>query len=221
MARSNESPRDCRWVNQLSETIGRESLKDRSIAIYMPDLSGGGLERLQLDLAPFLIAAGIKLTLLLGRAKGELLSQVPQGAAVVSLDASRQLSALLPLVKYLRRARPDVLLAQTEHTAIVALWARALARSRTRIIVCQHNNFSRQSTRGGWKFRVLPALFRRFVGWADRVVAVSAGVAEDLIQVTGMPRDRVTLIYNGVISSEFARKARSLSTISGSQRMYL
>jgi len=184
----------------------RTPVKGRSLAIYVPDLSGGGLERLQLDLAPQFIAAGYEVTFLLGTMKGALVAQVPAEARVVSLNAPRQLSALLPLVRFLRRARPDILIAHTEHAVIISLWASALARTATRVIVCQHQNMSAQIKRQSWQFRSLRVLFRLFLGRAQRIVAVSAGVADDLAASSGVARERITVIYNGVVGSDFALK---------------
>jgi glycosyltransferase involved in cell wall biosynthesis len=194
----------CRKERKM--TADRTSLNGRSLAIYLPDLSGGGAERLQLDLAPLFIAAGLEVTFLLNRAHGALLTQVPAEARVVSLNAPRQLGALMPIVRYLRRERPDILLVHTEHASILAVWARAVACSAARIIVCQHNTMSAQGRRPGWQFRMLPLVSRLFLGWADRIVAVSAGVADDLPASCGIARERVTVIYNGVVGRDFARK---------------
>jgi glycosyltransferase involved in cell wall biosynthesis len=185
----------------------RGALAGRSLAIQCPDLSGGGMERLQLDIAPYFLAAGLKVTLLLGEARGALLSQVPAGVEVVSLDCPRQLASLPPLARYLRRARPDILLANTEHPTILALWARWLARSPTRIIACQHNAFSAQALRAPWQFRALPALYRMFIGAADRIVAVSGGVADDLAQRAHLERGRIEVIYNGVVDDAFDQRS--------------
>jgi glycosyltransferase involved in cell wall biosynthesis len=187
--------------------IDHGGLKGRSLAIYLPDLSGGGSERLQLDLVPAFIAAGLDVTFLLGAARGPLLDQVPAEARVVSLEAPRQLLSLLPMMRYLRRARPDILLVNTEHAAIISLWARAMAHRGTRVVICQHNTLSAQSRRRQWQFRILPLLFRLFLGWADEIVAVSEGVADDLAACSGIARRRITVIYNGVIGSDFAAKS--------------
>ncbi len=180
----------------------------RTLAIYVPDLSGGGLERLQLDLAPAFMAAGYAVTFVLNTARGALVGEVPAGARVESLNARRQLLALQPLRRYLNTAHPDIVLVHTEHTAIITLWARALARrSKAKVITCQHNTASEQSHRRGWQFRILLGLMRGFFGWADRIVAVSAGVADDLARSCGIPRERISVIYNGVVGSGFAEKS--------------
>jgi glycosyltransferase involved in cell wall biosynthesis len=182
--------------------------KPRSLAIYVPDLSGGGLERLQLDLAPLFIAAGYEVTFVLNSARGELVDQVPPGARVRSLNAGRQLLALKPLYRYLQDFRPDIVVAHTEHTAITTLWARALARRcKTKVIICQHNTASEQSHRRGWQFRIVLLLMRCFFGWADEIVAVSGGVADDLASSCGIARERITVIYNGVVGSGFLEKS--------------
>jgi glycosyltransferase involved in cell wall biosynthesis len=187
-------------------SVDRATLKGQSLSIYLPDLSGGGIERLQLDLVPLFVAAGLEVTLLLGTTQGSLVGQVPAAASVVSLNAPRQLTALLPMMRYLRRAQPAILLVHTEHAAIISLWARVIAQSPTRIIVCQHNTLSAQCARPQWQFRVLPVLFRLFLGFADRIVAVSAGVADDLPKCCGIARERIDVIYNGVVGNDFATK---------------
>ena len=174
-----------------------------SLAIYLPDLSGGGAERLHVNLAPQFVKAGYRVTFLLDRLEGSLLSQLPQDCVVHALGANRQIHALPKLVGYLKRARPDVLIANMEHMNIMAVLARALARVPTRIIAIQHCALSEQVRRPSWKFRVLPLLSRLVLPFADSIVAVSAGVADDLSETAGLSRSKITVIYNGVVSCDF------------------
>jgi glycosyltransferase involved in cell wall biosynthesis len=44
--------------------------------------------------------------------------------------------------------------------------------------------------------------------WADAVIAVSDGVADHIARLTGMPRERITTIYNPVVTTELLEKAR-------------
>jgi len=179
----------------------------RSVAIYLPDLSGGGAERLHINLAPAFVAAGYDVTFLLDRRRGELLERVPAGCSVVSLDTSRQLKAVSALARYLRETPPGILVANMEHMNIMALAARFLARAQTRIVVTQHNTVSEQAKRPSWQFRVLRPLYAGFLRFADAVVAVSAGVADDLARFARMPRQRIEVIYNGVIGTDHAQRA--------------
>ena len=55
----------------------------RHIVLYVPDLSAGGAERAALNLLEALPASDLRVTLLLNRREGPLLSTLPPGAAVV------------------------------------------------------------------------------------------------------------------------------------------
>lgn len=175
----------------------------RRLTLALPDLAGGGAERLQLGLAPHFAAAGWDVTLLLQRRRGALLAKIPRGIAIDSLDADRQISALPGLVAHLRHSQPDILVTNTEHGALTALAAKILARSPTRIVVTQHSSLRRQiESHGGWRYRALPPLLRRALPQAAAIVAVSEGVADELAAIVRLPRDRVTAIPNGVSLSD-------------------
>lgn len=178
-----------------------------TVAIYLPDLSGGGAERLHVQLAPRLAALGYAPRLLLDRRAGILLDAVPPTVAVDVLDAKRQLSALPKLVRYLRRTRPALLLANTEHMNVMAVVAAKLAGGETRVIVTQHNSFSDQVRRPTWQFRLLPPLYRWALPRADAIVAVSQGVADDLAARCGLPGSAMSVIHNGVVTDDFDRRA--------------
>jgi glycosyltransferase involved in cell wall biosynthesis len=66
-----------------------------------------------------------------------------------------------------------------------------------------HNTMS-LSTGGanGLSRRLEPLLLRTFYPWASSVVAVSRGAADDLARTTGLPRGKVEVVYNPVITPE-------------------
>jgi glycosyltransferase involved in cell wall biosynthesis len=187
--------------------VAREPTQAVSVVIYLPDLGGGGAERLHIGLAVKFMEAGLTVTFLLNQQKGELLPQVPSGCKVETLRANRQLRALPKLASYLRRVQPDVLIANTEHMNVMSVFARGLARVPTRIIAIQHNNFSEQSKLPNWQFRFLAPLYRMVLPFADAIVAVSGGVADNLAKSTGLSRSGMTVIYNGVVTADFNERA--------------
>ncbi|MFT3968061.1 MAG: glycosyltransferase [Sphingobium sp.] len=177
------------------------------VAIYLPDLSGGGAERLHVQLAPALESLGYAVRFVLDRPGGALEGLLPSTIARFVLGGRRQLAALPRLVRYLRQDRPDILVGNMEHMNVMAVLARRLARVPTRVVVTQHNAFSEQVKRASWQWRVLPPLYRAILPRADAVVAVSAGVADDLAERTGFPRDAISVIHNGVIDHGFFSRA--------------
>lgn len=180
----------------MTELVGKH------LVIYLPDLSGGGAERLHIHLASQFLAAGLKVTFLLNRATGALLPQVPEGCEVVALDAPRLLAAVPRLVRYLKQARPDFLISNMEHTNILCPWAVSLAGVPTKIVATQHISLLEQAKRTSWQFRIVTRLYRLFLKNADAVVCVSQGVAAELSQVCGLPPERFDVINNGLVHKD-------------------
>ena len=171
------------------------------IAFFLPLLTAGGAERVTLNLAHGITERGLPVDLVLAAAEGPFRDQVPPAVRVVDLRAGRVIRSLIPLSGYLRRERPRVLFSQMDHANLVALWASKLARRATPVVVTVHNTMS-QATRqeGRMAQRLWPPLLRTFYPWASSVVAVSRGAADDLARTTGLPRDRVEVVYNPVIT---------------------
>ena len=124
--------------NQLSMLINTID----KIAVLLPDLRPGGAECLHLHLAGYWAGQGLKVDFVLRRAQGELLAQLPPGASVVALHARRVRHVLRPLVRYLKREQPDVLLAAMWPLTVIAPLAAKLAGFRGRVLVSEHSPLS-------------------------------------------------------------------------------
>jgi len=178
------------------------------LALFLPSLRGGGAERVMVNLARGFVERGLQVDLVLARAEGPYLSQVPKEVRVVDLGAQRVLHSLPGLVRYLREERPQAMLSALNHANIVAIWAKLLARVKTRLVVSERTTLSR-STENASSIRVkfIPFLVKAFYPYADVVVAVSRGVAEDLIARIGLTAEKIKVIYNPVVTPELFTKA--------------
>jgi glycosyltransferase involved in cell wall biosynthesis len=155
------------------------------------------------NLGRALVKAGRRVDLVVVQAKGDLLPQLPTGVRLIDLESSRVLFSLLALARYLRRERPIGLISFMDHANIVALLARALSGRSTRVVATVHNTLSVATENpNNRRSRLLPHLIRAFYPLADEVVAVSQGVADDLVRTAGLPADRVDVIYNPVITPQ-------------------
>jgi glycosyltransferase involved in cell wall biosynthesis len=181
------------------------------IAIFMPSLFGGGGQRSMLNLAHGMAEGGHSVDLVLAQAEGAFLGQVREPVRVVDLKASRALTSLPALVKYLRRERPGAMLSVFGYVNIIALWAWRLSGVGTRLFVNEQNTVSLEAGNGSnWRSRMTPRLIKRFYPWANGIVTVSQGVREDLSQLTGIAGERITVIYNpSVIKSEVWQRAQA------------
>ncbi len=177
------------------------------IAIFLMDLRGGGAERVMVNLSQGFLALGHAVEMVLVKPEGPYLSELPPTLPVINLGQSKLLRALPGLVQYLRQNQPDILLTALEDTNIVALCARAIARVKTAVIVTVHTNLSKEmefST--SFKRRHVPKLIPLFYPWADRVIGVSQGVVDQVIQL-GSPARSTQVIYNPVVTPSLFVKA--------------
>lgn len=197
------------------------------IAILLQSLPMGGAERSMLTLADGFCRQGCQVDLLLVVRRGALLAEIPDAARLIELgtvsrwklltslvklpwDTFRSLPKVLwhnrqpkvmrslpKIVRYLQRERPDALLTTLPNNNLIALWAKWLARTPIRVVVCEGNTISKDMPppshlfEGHW-----PRYMRPWYPRADAVVSVSDGVADDLTVVAGLRREQITTIYN-------------------------
>ena len=179
------------------------------IALFAPSLVGGGAERVMVNLARGMVEQGKDVDLVLAKAEGPYLADVPSDVRVVDLNAKRVLTSLPALVRYLRQERPVALLSALDHANIVALWAVWLARVNTRVVVSVHNTISRDSENAATlRGKLGPRLIKLFYPSAYKVVVVSEAAKEDLLLATGLSPESVMVILNPVVTPDLFEKAR-------------
>lgn len=169
----------------------------KRIAIFLPNLTGGGAERVALASAADLAGRGHRVDLVLAEARGELIPLVPPSVRIVDLAAHRLLAALPALVRYLKAERPEALHGVMWPVTVIAIIAHRLARSSARLVVSDQVALSRQVT-GGRQRRLLDWTARLFYPLADVRIACSMAAADDLAALSRIPRERIEVIYNPI-----------------------
>jgi glycosyltransferase involved in cell wall biosynthesis len=187
----------------MSEVVPR-------IAFFLRTLGGGGAERVLLNLAQGFVGRGLKVDLVVSAGEGLDLWQIPSGVRIINLEAPRVSASLPKLIGYLRRERPTALIPSLHYANEVALLAKYLARVPTKVLIPEHNMLSTEVKyhEKGIRQRLIPLAVRFLYPLADGIVAVSRGVAEDLVQTTGMSPKRIHVIYNPVITPQLYEMAK-------------
>ena len=209
------------------------------LSFFLRGLMAGGVERVMLNLAGEMVARGHRIDLVVGRLHGPFVDQIPPAVRVIDLKTSTVYQALASvpqlgdeawpalrmlltphahwilgavpkLAQYLRRERPDALLAGIEWPNIAAVLARRLAGGSTRIVLGVHDMLSQRvrHTHLLQRVSVVPPLVRHYYPQADAIVAVSRGAAADTAQITQLPFARIATIYNPVVSGRIAALAQ-------------
>jgi glycosyltransferase involved in cell wall biosynthesis len=137
------------------------------------------------------------------QATGDFLAEAQRDFSVYDLATPRSRNVIPALVCYLRRRRPDALLAAMWPLTILAPLARSISGHCCKILVSEHNTLSVQYREWGIAhsaaLRLSMALCYRL---ADVRVGVSAGVVDDLSGLSGISQRSFHTIHNPLIPSD-------------------
>jgi glycosyltransferase involved in cell wall biosynthesis len=192
------------------------------IAVFLSGLSGGGAQRRSLLLARGFVERGCTVDVVVVRSEGPFRAAVPAGARLFVLESYVAhlpvirnfkglwvMSSLFALARYLAVERPHVLLSTSIPANLAALWGRALSHTRIPIVITANLNLTKATAKwGAFIAKLLHWLISRAYNSAQAVIAISRGVAEDLMTVTGIAEERVFQIYNPLDLELVARLSR-------------
>jgi glycosyltransferase involved in cell wall biosynthesis len=172
-------------------------MNSKSILILLPDLHGGGAERLHLLLARHWHAQGIKVEFALLQQRGALLSLLPKDIGIINLGANRIRRGILPFARYLKKARPDIVLAAMWPLTSAAVLSWRLAGKPGRLYLSDHVQLSisclQELNLSPW---LLAVVMRLTYPSASGIIAVSEGVKQDMCRLGRFAESQVRVIYN-------------------------
>lgn len=178
----------------------RGLVQGAKISLFLPSLGGGGAEKISVNLANALVDRGYAVDMVLLSASGPFLRELVPGVRVVDLKVARVRSALGPLVRYMRNARPTAFLACMWPLTVLSVVARRLSGVNMRLLVAEHNTWSiSQRDHRAWIRPFIRWSMRLCLPHADGVIAVSKGAAADQARFANMDASLITTIYNPVV----------------------
>lgn len=179
----------------------------RKLAIFIPDLAGGGGQRVNVRLANELSRRGVDVDIVVNDADGPFRSLVADNVRVVTFGHRKFETTLLSLCRYVVRERPDVVIAAMQHAGVMALLAKKFVGKQCRFVVQYHSTISAEYSAA----RPMARLWLRMLGVllpsADAVVAVSNGVAEDIVDTFPKTSHNVSTIYNPAFGPDIVELA--------------
>ena len=173
------------------------------IAFFIPSFNGGGAQKVIVNLANAMCKKNYQVDLLVVNNTGPFKTNVNSKISIVDLSAKRLITSLIPLIKYLNSEKPSILITAMTHVNLVAIIAKMLYRSNCKIIVTEHSN-----TKNNLQSLSLPniivfkSLIRYLYPKADKIVAVSDGVAKSLSVDFQLANSKIQTIYNPIVSDD-------------------
>lgn len=168
-----------------------------NVAIVLPDLAGGGAQRVMLTLAGGLDPARFRVHLVVLGGSQAFGGSIPPGIDTWIGTAPRLRSGLPWLIRTLTAIRPAAIISVMGYLNLALLGARPLLPRRTRIIVREANTVASTTTAlPAW----MPArrLYQQLYPTADAIVSPTRTIADELATLAPKAAARIGVIANPV-----------------------
>jgi glycosyltransferase involved in cell wall biosynthesis len=161
--------------------VNEPTVDDRSVAIFLPSLSGGGAQRVVIDLSNALITLGHPVNLILATGNNCYTDALDPSVKLHDLNVKRIRNAVRPLGRWLSHYKPDSLLVVQRHAAIIATVAKWSSGWKGKLFVRETNTYSypREANRHLMD-KLIALIAQRFYREMAGVIAPSRGISDDL-----------------------------------------
>src|SRR3990172_3075147 len=202
----------------MNSRVYRERDGKIHILFFTSWLGGGGAEMHLLRIINHLDRQKFSLSLALARSGGSYQTALAKDVDLhilntgkISSSTVRMIRSIGPLRRLIQAKQPDILCSIMDHANIVAILASRALSTRPKVVLCvQMPLFTACRRSRHIVDRLFLYLIPRLYPRADRVVALSRGVAEDLITLVPEISDRTEVIYNAGVDAEILKGASEL-----------
>ena len=171
-------------------------MERKKIAFFLPYLIIGGIERLYVIYANSLTKY-YDVTMIVCSAEGAYKKDLSKNVKIIELSCKRIRFSLFELIKVLRRKRFDYLIGSNLLANIIMLLASFFV-FKTKFIVAQHNYMNVENTHVGYYARFSEFYMKILYPCASKVIAVSQGIKQYLIDKIGLSEGKVEIVYNSI-----------------------
>ncbi|MEZ9503034.1 glycosyltransferase [Vibrio sp. 10N.286.51.B11] len=167
------------------------------IVLFLPNLIGGGAERVALNLTNYWVANGYSVDIILVKKKGELITHFDEKVTIHDLDCLTFRQSIIPLYKYLKLHKPSALMCFMWPLTIIGIICKLFLPNKL-TVVCREGGMysnSQKSMKSKFLFMISTWSLYRF---ANHIVAVSEGVKDDICKVAHLRKSGIKVIGNPI-----------------------
>lgn len=181
------------------------------IAIVLHRLGCDGPERVMMTLASELIKRGMEVEVLTVEGDASLSPIVPDGVEIIDLNKFGAFDAGVKMTSYLRKSKPNAIIANGEKATLAAYIARKKASVRAKLVAVIHDDMKKTmeiDSRDNELIAIVKKMPLNYVyPRVDRIVAVSDGAADSAADCLDMSRKKITVIKNPINSDRLKEQA--------------
>ena len=184
----------------------------KKICFYCSSFQNGGVEKVTIQLCNELAAKGFEVDLVIGKKnQSNMLDHLDAKVKLISLGTSNKILSILMMALYLKRKRPDIVIADRYHSFVYTASAKRIFNCKFEIVMTIH---SQMSLSFGFEFNRTKKQEKKYSEfmtlnkYCAKVIAVSNGTAEDFLSVFPQFANKMSVIYNPVAVDEIQSLAK-------------
>lgn len=168
---------------------------------FLPDLRGGGAEKVMLTLLERFVEKEQNVALLLGKKQGDLLGQIPLNVKVYELNSDSALKSVIPFIKFCKKHKPQKVFASLGSSLATSI-AKPFISKDIEIINRLGNTIGAEKNliSSGIKQKLYIGANRIIAKLSDKVIFQCHYMSQDFIRETGIIPKSYKVIYNPVNS---------------------
>jgi glycosyltransferase involved in cell wall biosynthesis len=172
-------------------------MKKRKILFTLPNLNGGGAERVIINIIKSLDREKFDIKLLLIDRIGVYFEYVPEYVEIISLDVKRTRNALPKLIKKINTIKPDILFSTLNRMNLLVLMASFFINSNIKLYVREPNLPSAQIKNNNftwWYKTMIKILYPR----AYKIVAQTDEMNKEIHKYFGIKKEKIITLINPI-----------------------
>lgn len=171
--------------------------ENKIVSILLPNLGGGGAEKVCINLSNFLIQNGWTVHFVLLQKKGAYVNIISKSIKIFCINKIRFRDSIFPLVSYFKKNKPQFIFVNMWPLTSIAVCSWILAGRKGKIFLVEHSVLSYSILNVKFiKRLVLKLSIKITYPLANKVIGVSEGVIKDIISLVQIHRDKAIYIHN-------------------------
>lgn len=181
-------------------------MKIYRVLFYLPNLAGGGAERVLINVLDALPRDQFEPILVVHKLEGPHTSKLAHDVGVVELGCGSFWTSIPSLVRCVKRLNPDILVAVTGGAGIPLVLCHLITASSKRLLIWERSVIA--GTWSDWKHSLMIFLKRILWKRADLVNCVGDEVAKDVMKHLRLKEEKVISLPSPMLDERYYRYLR-------------